>query len=99
MPLAKDSNHNIVQALRPGTNQEVAVQSSSTVLGNSLTSTVARLCASVDCRIAVGASPTATASSMRLPAGIVEYIGVTVGDKIAVIREAADGALTVTEMG
>lgn len=45
------------------------------------------LCADVACKIATGASPTATATSRRLPANAIITIAVTGGDKIATIQE------------
>lgn len=36
-------------------------------------------------RVAFGANPTATATSMRMSAGATEYFGVRAGDKVAVI--------------
>ena len=98
MPLARDVNAQVVQVLRPSTNQELAVGAAS-VTSALLTKNVVRLCASVDCRVAIGQAPTALVSSMRLPAGVVEYIAIYGSrDKIAVIRESIDGALTITEM-
>lgn len=98
MPLARDKDQQVIQAMRPSTNQEVAVGATSTATAASFTKNIVRLCASVDCRIVVAATPTALATSMRLPAGIVEYIAVYPGEKLAVIRESIDGVLTVTEM-
>jgi hypothetical protein len=37
------------------------------------------------CSIAIGSSPTATTSTMRMAADQVEYFGVTAGDKIAFV--------------
>lgn len=37
------------------------------------------------CSIAIGSNPTATTSTMRMPADTVEYFGVTAGDKIAFV--------------
>lgn len=48
-----------------------------------------RVLADADCCIAAGASPTATASSLRLVAGVAEYFGVNSGDRIAVIEAGA----------
>lgn len=44
-----------------------------------------RLHADVACRVAIGANPTASATSMRIGAGGTEYLGVRPGLKIAVI--------------
>ena len=40
------------------------------------------------CSYSVGADPTATAAAMRLPANGTIYLGVTPGDKIAVITNS-----------
>lgn len=37
------------------------------------------------CSIAIGSNPTATTSTMRLPADTIEYFGVSAGDKIAFV--------------
>lgn len=37
------------------------------------------------CSIAIGANPTATTSTMRMPADTIIYFGVTAGDKVAAI--------------
>lgn len=37
------------------------------------------------CSIAIGLNPTATTSTMRLPADTTVYFGVTAGDKVAAI--------------
>jgi hypothetical protein len=55
-----------------------------------------RLVATTDCHIAIGADPVAGPDSPLLPANISEYFVVVPTDKIAVIRDAADGALYVT---
>lgn len=47
-----------------------------------------RLHASVACHVTVGANPTATTSSMKLPADSTEYFGVAAGHKVAVILAA-----------
>jgi len=47
-----------------------------------------RLHAEAACRVAVGANPTASSTSMRMGAGGTEYLGVTPGLKIAVIASA-----------
>ncbi|MCK5016502.1 MAG: hypothetical protein KAS32_05450 [Candidatus Peribacteraceae bacterium] len=55
---------------------------------NAQTSLV-RLCADVNCRVLFSTSPTALATSKRLPAGLVETVVVSQGSslKVAVIEE------------
>ncbi len=60
---------------------------------------VIRIAATTDCFIAVGENPVATTADVFLPAGVPEYFTVRAGiDKVAAIRAATDGALSVTEM-
>jgi hypothetical protein len=58
-------------------------------------SEVVRLCASEDCYYTVGEVPVATLQSAPLPAGVVEYVGLTRGHLIAVLRQALDGVLSI----
>jgi hypothetical protein len=44
-----------------------------------------RVTTDVTCSLKFGAAPVATANTMRLAADAVEYIGVSPGDKVAVI--------------
>jgi hypothetical protein len=65
--------------------------------GSPSTLETVRLCSTVDCWLTVGSNPTAmvgTAASFLLPAGLVEYIDVTGGDKIAGIAGGA-GTLSI----
>lgn len=55
-----------------------------------------RIVASADCFIAIGVNPTATTSSIYLPAGLVEYIDVPAGSKIAAIQSSGAGNLNIT---
>lgn len=61
-----------------------------------LDASVVRVVSTVDCYLAFGSAPTATNSSMFLPANTVEYFAFTPGGKIAVLRDSADGSLFVT---
>lgn len=91
-------------AIFPGDSQKVAigsgsVQSSALSGGTDSKTTVIRIFATQDCHIKIAANPTAVADGtcMFLPAGIVEYVGCAPTDKIAVIRDASDGYLYITE--
>lgn len=60
-----------------------------------------RVCSSTNCHINIGTNPTAAATDnngMYLPAGVVEYFHVAPGQKLAVIRDSADGVMSVSEM-
>jgi hypothetical protein len=50
--------------------------------------TLIRVATDASCSIAIGTSPAATTSKLRLAANTVEYFGVSAGDKIAVIANA-----------
>ena len=47
------------------------------------------------CFILVGSNPTATTSSFRIPANTLLYIEVKNNERIAVIRDTADGTLNI----
>jgi len=88
-----------VQALKAGTVATVSVSSSSAQsAAHAATTNVVRLVSTTDCHVAFGSSPTATTSSMYLPANQVEYFLVAASEKVAAIRANADGTLYVTEM-
>ncbi len=96
--LVSDSNGRSVPAVRPGATQNVAIGSSSvqsTALGAS--TTLVRALATVDCWLAFGSNPTATTSGYLLVAGMENFIPVTAGSKIAVIRASVDGTLNIVE--
>ncbi len=97
---AQGAMHETFETIIPGVSQLIAVSNAS-VQGSALgiSTTVVRLFATNDCYIKLGANPTALAdgTSMFVPGGIVDFIGVTPGDKIAVIRYASNGSLFVTE--
>lgn len=70
----------------PATNQQVAIggaSAQSAAFGGA--TTFVRVHTDAACRIAIGANPTAAASSPRMAAGATEYFGVIPGDKLAVI--------------
>lgn len=57
-----------------------------------------RLVSTTDCWLAFGASPTAVAGAtdaIFLPSGIVEYMDVVAGTKIAAIQNSAGGSLNI----
>lgn len=60
-----------------------------------------RVVSTTNCHINIGVSPTAAASDdngFYLPAGVVEYFHVSPGEILAVIRDSADGTLSIAEM-
>lgn len=60
-----------------------------------------RVVSTTNCHINIGVNPTAAASDsngMYLPLGVIEYFHVSPGQKLAVVRDTADGTLVVAEM-
>ena len=82
-------------AIKPGTAQVLAYAASS-VQSAALGCVVVRVVSSTDCHIAFGANPTATATSMLLPAKVPEYFICGPTDKVAAIQDAAGGNLGIT---
>lgn len=80
-----------VKAVRlpPIAEQTVAIGGASTASTafSSITGVI-RLSTDTACSIAVGRSPTATTSNMRLAAGQTEYFAVAAGQQIAVIANS-----------
>lgn len=89
-----------MQAYRPATVQNVAIGSSSAATANATQPgvVVVRLLSDTDCYIAIGQTPTATTSSMKLKANVPEYFRIAPERKIAVLQVSASGTLNVTEM-
>lgn len=76
-----------------------ATSAQSAAFGTSTTEV--RIVSTTNCHISFGTSPTAAATDSNgfyLPAGVVEYFHVTPGQKLAVVRDTADGVLCVAEM-
>jgi hypothetical protein len=60
-----------------------------------------RVVSTTNCHINIGVNPTAAASDdngFYLPLGVIEYFHVSPGEKVAVIRDSADGTLCIAEM-
>lgn len=94
--IPKDANGQFVQVLELGPAQNVSFNTTS-ASSLQLNTNVVRLSATQACYIAVGATPTATTSSTYLPAGVVEYIRVIPGQRIAAIQATTAGILNITE--
>lgn len=96
MQIRKDSYGNTMQVGRLGISQNITITASSQQSAAFSTQDIfaIRVTTTVDCRIAVGANPTATTASTLLPAGVVEYFSVYPGEKIAVI--GTSGTLNIT---
>jgi hypothetical protein len=85
---------------RWGTNQVVSFTSTSTATSTAFAAGVntIRVVPTTSCHVVVGSSPTATTSSPRIPAGVVEYMVIAPGQKLAAIRTTTSGTLHVTEV-
>jgi hypothetical protein len=86
--------------LRHGTTQTISVASSSAAVSNAFGDGThyVRVVSTTNCHITFAGSPTATTSMAYLPAGEVEVIKVSPGEKMAAIRNSADGTLYCTEL-
>lgn len=58
---------------------------------------VARMVSTTACYLAFGSNPTATSSGIYLPAGVVEVFGITPGEKVAALKVASAGVLSISE--
>lgn len=78
--------------------QSVAYTGSAGTISNPINAEMARVVATTDCFIANGSSPTATTSDTYLPAGVVEVIKITYGDKVSAVQSTLGGTLHVAEI-
>ena len=86
----------------PGTVQNIAIGASSVATTNTVGAGtyIIRVAVNADAYVAFGATPTATSSSMIMPAGSVEFISVTPSvTKVAVIQiGSSTGFASITEL-
>lgn len=89
-----------VPTMRPGTVQTVSVSGSSAAVSNGFGNliSVIRVVSTTNCHYKLGPSPSATTSDTYLPSGVVEFIRVIKGEKIAFIQSSTAGTAYVTEM-
>jgi hypothetical protein len=85
---------------RIGTHQSIAYTGTAGTVANAIGQGVykIRVCATSDCFLALGTSPTATTSGIYMPAGTVEYFTCSPGEKVSAIQSSAGGTLHVTEI-
>lgn len=98
----KSEKHaNYFQAIVPGVSQKLTFTGTSQQSAAFQdTTTIIRVFVTQDAWVVTGSNPTAAAddgSSMFLPGGTWEYIGVEPGDKIAVILDSVGGDMHITE--
>jgi len=84
----------------PGTIQNITTSGSSQASSAVGAGTsIIRIAVNADTYVAIGANPTATTSSMLMPAGDVEFLAVTGGvTKVAVLQVSAAGVASIVEL-
>lgn len=83
--------------IAPQENPQVRTISNSSAQSSAVAATTeeVRLCSDTDCFIAIGSNPTATTSSVYLPAKFPQVFGCKPADKVAVI--GTSGNLYISE--
>ena len=71
------------QVMKPGATQAVTYTTSTQSTAFDDATRIVRIIADADVFVAFGANPTATASSIKIPSGTVEYFEVDAGTKVA----------------
>ena len=96
----KENKMSINYGLRHGTTQTISVAASSAAISTAFGTQTeyARVVSTTNCHIVFAGSPTAATSDAYLPAGEIEIIKVSPGEKIAAIRTSGDGTLYATEL-
>ena len=86
--------------LRHGTTQTISVASSSAAVSNAFGSGThyVRVVSTTNCHITFAGSPTATTSMAYLPAGEIEIIKVSPGEKVAAILASGTGAIYISQL-
>lgn len=83
----------------PSTTQNITTSGSSQQSA-AVDNYVARIAVTQDTYVSVGSDPTATTSSMLIPAGGVEFFATTPGvTKIAVLQVSEAGIASITSLG
>lgn len=59
---------------------------------------IVRVAVNQDTYVAIGTNPTATANSLMMPAGSVEFFAVDPTDLIAVLQVSVAGRVSITEL-
>lgn len=97
---AQANQHDTFETIIPGVSQALpftGASAQSAALG--LSTTILRVFSNQDCFIKVASNPTALAdgTSTFIPGGIIDFIGVSPGSKVAVISNGTNGTLYITE--
>lgn len=90
-----DSNAQAIPVLKPGTARTVSLTTTS-AQSAALGSTVVRLVSDVSTYYALNA--TADTGSTFLPAGVIEVIRITEGDRVNARAASGTGVLSITEL-
>lgn len=91
-----DGNRNPIPALRPTTTTRVAISATAALSSPVTEDTIMRVVADIDCFIAVGSNPTATNTSMFLPAKTPEYLKLAQTDRISALASSGTGNIYLT---
>lgn len=93
-----DFAHQGFQTIIPAASQKLTTSASSQQLSFAAATTCLRIQCDQDVYIARGTNPTAnTTTSMFLKGQTVEFIGILLGEKLAVIEASTPGTFWVTE--
>jgi len=84
----------VLPFINPGTPLTVTIGAASAASA-AVGASVIRLVSTVACYVAIGASPTATAASMYLPANMPEYFVVNPTDQVAALEVSGGGTLFI----
>lgn len=98
--LARDQFGAAIPVIYPGASQTVAFTATSaqSAAVGAQTTIIRVLALGADCRVVIGANPTADAGSTPVMARVPEFFAIRPNEKVAVIREGADnGTLNITE--
>lgn len=101
MPVGLDTNGRSTNIghMGPAFTASVGSTTSQSAAVSSANCYAIRIVSTVDCYVAIGASPTATAASTRMLANQVEYYAASVGYKVATLRIGLlDGTMSITEL-
>lgn len=93
---ARDESSQVIpNMMQPGGTTQKLTSSGSSVASNAFTNTTnVRIVADAACHYAIGTAPTATTSSVYLPANAAEPITIKAGNKIAVIAASVNFYVT-----
>ena len=85
--------------VRPSANPQVVAVGASHAESSAVSASAkyVRIAVTVDTYVAIGASPTATTSSMIIPGGVSEIFKCNPADKVSVLQVSTGGFASITE--